>query len=118
MSKTTVEQVRAALDRVVDPCSIATGVPITLADMGLVEGVAVDGREARIRLRVTSPFCMQIGNMQERIVQVVEEVPGIDDVRLDVDDGTEWLPSMMAPEAQRRLRAVRPLEAAMPRGKA
>jgi metal-sulfur cluster biosynthetic enzyme len=106
-----VDEVRQALTRVVDPCSIATGVPLTLADMGLVENVTVTAREARIRLRVTSPFCMQIGNMQERIVEVVGEVPGIDTVHLDVDDGTSWLPSMMAPDAQRRLRAVRPLPA-------
>jgi metal-sulfur cluster biosynthetic enzyme len=112
MSEALVQRVRRALDRVVDPCSIATGVPITLADMGLVEAVAVNGVEARIRLRVTSPFCMQIGNMQERIVQVVGEVPGIDAVHLDVDDGTTWVPSMMAPQAQRRLRAVRPLSSA------
>jgi metal-sulfur cluster biosynthetic enzyme len=110
MSDDAVERVRRALDRVVDPCSIATGVPITLADMGLVENVAVVGAEARIRLRVTSPFCMHIGNMHERIVEVVGEVPGIEAVHLDVDDGTTWLPDMMAPAARRQLRAVRPLE--------
>ena len=109
MSDALVPRVYEALGRVVDPCSIATGVPITLADMGLVEGVVVDGREVHVRLRVTSPFCMQIGIMQERIREVLRDVYGIDAVHLEVDDGTAWLPSMMAPDAQRRLRAVRPL---------
>lgn len=109
MSAEIVEQVHRALDRVVDPCSIATGVPITLADMGLVEDVAVTGGRAHIRLRVTSPFCMHIGNIHERILDVVGEVPGVDAVDLDIDDGMTWLPSMMAPESQRRLRAIRPL---------
>ena len=112
MSDALVAQVRRALERVVDPCSIATGVPITLGDMGLVEDVAVSEGRARIRLRVTSPFCMHIGNIQKRVRDVVGEVPGVDDVQLDVDDGMTWLPSMMAPEAQRRLRAVRPLPTA------
>ena len=84
-------------------------VPITLADMGLVEDVAVDGGRARIRLRVTSPFCMQIGNIQERVLDVVGEVLDVDDVDLEIDDGMAWMPSMMAPESRRRLRAVRPL---------
>jgi len=109
MSDALVQRVHEALGRVVDPCSIATGVPITLADMGLLETVAVDGREVHIRLRVTSPFCMQIGIMQERIRAVLRDVRGIDAVHLEVDDGTTWLPSMMAPDAQRRLRAVRPI---------
>jgi metal-sulfur cluster biosynthetic enzyme len=109
VSRVLVEQVHRALERVVDPCSIATGVPITLADMGLIEDVAVTDGRAHIRLRVTSPFCMHIGNMHERILDVVGEVPGVDGVDLDVDDGMTWLPSMMAPESQRRLRAVRPL---------
>jgi metal-sulfur cluster biosynthetic enzyme len=112
VSTTLIEQVHRALERVVDPCSIATGVPITLAEMGLVEDVTVTADQARIRLRVTSPFCMHIGNMHERIRDVVAEVPGIEAVHVDVDDGMTWLPSMMAPEAQQRLRAVRPLPAA------
>jgi metal-sulfur cluster biosynthetic enzyme len=109
VSAALVDEVHRALERVVDPCSIATGVPITLADMGLVEDVAVTGGRAQIRLRVTSPFCMHIGNIQERILHVVGEVPGVDDVDLEIDDGMNWLPSMMAPESQRRLRAIRPL---------
>jgi len=109
MSDVLVQRVHEALARVVDPCSIATGVPITIAAMGLVEGVDVAGHEVHVRLRVTSPFCMQIGIMQERIEEVLGDVDGIDAVHLEVDDGTAWLPSMMAPEAQQRLRALRPL---------
>jgi metal-sulfur cluster biosynthetic enzyme len=106
----TEAAVRRALDRVVDPCSIATGVPITLAEMGLIAGVEISGPVATVQLRVTSPFCMHIGNMQERIAAVVGDVDGIDEVRIDIDDGMEWLPTMMAPEASARLRRVRPLD--------
>jgi metal-sulfur cluster biosynthetic enzyme len=102
--------VRAALERVVDPCSIATGVPITLPEMGLVAGVEVEAGAATVHLRVTSPFCMHIGNMQERIIEVVREVPGVEEVEVVVDDGNEWLPSMMSERAQAQLRRVRPLD--------
>lgn len=102
--------VQAALERVVDPCSIATGVPITLPAMGLVAGVELEDGIAIVHLRVTSPFCMHIGNMQERIIEVVKEVPGVDSVEVAVDDGNEWLPSMMSEEARAELRRVRPLE--------
>ena len=43
------DQVTEALRRVVDPCSIATGVPINLVDMGIVRGIQIDGTECHIR---------------------------------------------------------------------
>ena len=39
--------VEAALARVVDPCSIATGCPISLPVMGPVREVAIDGRRSQ-----------------------------------------------------------------------
>jgi metal-sulfur cluster biosynthetic enzyme len=112
------QEVRKALDRVVDPCSIVTGVPITLGDMGLIAGVEVERGEAVVHLRVTSPFCMHIGNMQERIIAVVGEVDGIREVRVEVDDGMEWLPTMIAPHVTRRLREVRPFDDDVEKGPA
>jgi metal-sulfur cluster biosynthetic enzyme len=105
---TATERVRAALDRVVDPCSIATGVPISLPDMGLVKDVRAEGDEVVVQLRLTSPFCFQIGLILERIEELT---CGVGTVRVEVDHGDEWLPDMMAAHARRRLRAVRPLEA-------
>lgn len=109
-------ELRRALDRVVDPCSIATGVPITLTEMGLVAGLEVSAGRATVHLRVTSPFCMHIGNMQERIIEVLGEVDGMQEVRVEVDDGMEWLPTMMSDEARLRLREVRPLDESGSRG--
>ena len=56
---TTVEEVVASLREIVDPCSAATGVPVSIVDMGLVRHVEIDGDEVRVELRLTSPLCHQ-----------------------------------------------------------
>ena len=56
---TTVEAVHAALEGIVDPCSAATGVPLSILDMGLLRGVKIVGDEVLVDLRLTSPLCHQ-----------------------------------------------------------
>jgi metal-sulfur cluster biosynthetic enzyme len=106
---TGVAQVREALRRVADPCAIATGVPVDIVDMGLVQGIDVRGHTVTVTLRLTSPFCMQIGLISEQIQKVVRRLDGVADVCVDVDHLAEWMPEMMNPAAQRRLRRLRPL---------
>ncbi len=110
----TVDAVRHALRRVIDPCSIATGVPIPIEDMGLVKEIRESDGEVVVELRVTSPFCMQIGNMRSRIDEVTRDLPGVESVAVEVDDGNEWLPDMMRPAVRQRLRQVRPLSGPAP----
>ncbi|MGW6898949.1 metal-sulfur cluster assembly factor [Streptomyces sp. NPDC054919] len=103
------DEVRAALRTVVDPCSIATGVPINLVDMGLINAISVQGRDVAVTLQLTSPFCMQIGLMNERMEEALGRIPGIGKIRIEVDHGAEWVPEMMAETSRAALRRVRPL---------
>ena len=112
MSEIRLDPLRAALRRVVDPCSIATGVPIDLLDMGLVKDLRLEGGVARVELLVTSPLCMQIGLITGQIKDVLAGVDGVDSVEVTVDARAEWWPDMMAAPARERLRARRPLRSA------
>jgi len=105
----SLDALRDALRRVVDPCSIATGVPVDLLDMGLVKDLRLDGGTARVELIVTSPLCLQIGLIADRVREVLAEVDGVGSVEVTVDARAEWWPGMMAASARQRLRAVRPL---------
>jgi metal-sulfur cluster biosynthetic enzyme len=104
-----LDLLRAALRRVVDPCSIATGVQVDLLDMGLVKDLRFDGGTARVELIVTSPLCTQVGLIIDRVHEVLEGVDGVGSVEVTVDARAEWWPGMMAASARERLRAVRPL---------
>jgi metal-sulfur cluster biosynthetic enzyme len=106
-----VEDVRQALRTVADPCAIATGVPVDIVAMGLVDDIAVAGADVTIVLRLTSPFCLQVGLLSEQIGVAVRRIPGVNGARVEINHGAEWLPEMMEPGARMALRRARPLPA-------
>jgi len=109
------DQITEALRSVVDPCSIATGVPIDLVDMGIVRGIKIDGSHVEIQLRFTSPVCLQAMNITSAIEDAVMAIEGVEQVTCDTRSGAwEWKPEMMAPSAQARLRRLRPMPQAGP----
>ena len=109
------DQITEALRSVVDPCSIATGVPIDLIDMGIVRGIKIDGTHVEIQLRFTSPVCLQAMNITSAIEDAVMAIDGVEQVACDTRSGAwEWKPEMMAPSAQARLRRLRPMPQARP----
>ena len=104
------DQVTEALRSVVDPCSIATGAPIDLVDMGIVRGIEIDQTHVEIQLRLTSPVCWQATNITSAIEDAVMAIDGVEQVTCDTRSGAwEWTPDMMAPSAQARLRRLRPM---------
>jgi metal-sulfur cluster biosynthetic enzyme len=104
------DQVTEALKNVVDPCSIATGVPINLVDMGIVRGISIDKAHVEVQLRFTSPVCLQAMNITSAIEDAVMAIDGVEQVTCDTRSGAwEWKPEMMAPSAQARLRRLRPM---------
>lgn len=102
-----VEAVREVLGTVVDPCSIATGVPISLLDMGIVKDVQPDGTRVHVSFQLTSPACMQVNLIAEELHRRCLE-RGIQ-VRAEFDPFSEWMPDMMADSARQALRRLRPL---------
>jgi metal-sulfur cluster biosynthetic enzyme len=106
----TAAPVTRALGSVVDPCSVATGVPMSLLEMGLVEAVRLDEDGVlRVALRLTSPVCWQAAGMMAAIEAAAAGAPGVRAVACSRDDGMSWLPEEIDPAARARLRALRPL---------
>ena len=103
-------QVRDALARIVDPCSIATGVPLTLFEMGMVEDIAIEDGRVTVTLVLTSPVCWQAGNIMAAVETSIGGLPGVASVACTVNHNAEWLPEQMEPGARRRLRAARPVQ--------
>lgn len=97
---------REALRAVVDPCSIATGAPIDIVDMGLVRSARIRDDVGVVSLRLTHPFCMQAANIADGVRDAIRGL-GLEAV-VEIDQADEWWPTMMAPEARERLRRIRP----------
>lgn len=105
------ELVHNALRNVVDPCSIATGVPIDIVDMGIVRDVHVSADCILVVLRLTNPFCFQAALICEAILNSLGQVTG-KRIEVEVDPTDDWSPEMIAPSARARLRSLRPLRLA------
>jgi metal-sulfur cluster biosynthetic enzyme len=102
-------QVRECLHQVKDPCSVATGYPLHLEEMGLVKAIEVDeeGAKVLVDLRLTSPTCVMVGYFVNEIRRLVTEaIPEIEHVEVTFDHGFDWTPDMMSEEI-RRARAQR-----------
>jgi metal-sulfur cluster biosynthetic enzyme len=88
--------IRAALARVMDPCSVAAGRPLSLLAMGLVPGWALDGRVLTIRFAVTFAGCTMAPHFIEAATALLLEIDGIDRVDARVDTGFVWSPELAA----------------------
>lgn len=102
--------VEAVLRTIVDPCSIATGVPIDLVDMGLLMSVdAIDG-DVVVTLCLTSPTCWQAANIIAEVERKVSALPDVRRARCVIAQAAAWMPDMMSAAARQRLRQLRPIE--------
>lgn len=96
----TAEQVIAALREVLDP-----EYPVSVVDLGLIRGVAVQGGEVRVRLTFTSMGCPCMEMIQDDIVARLGRLPGVDRVTLEVV-WEPWTRAHISEEGWRRLRGV------------
>ena len=93
----------AELDEIKDPCSVASGVPMGLAELGLIDTVDISpSGDVAIRLRLTSPFCHMIGFFKTEVHRRVMGMPGVTSVSLSADNGLDWSPDRISASAQAR----------------
>ena len=97
---------RAILNEIIDPCSAARGVPIGLADMGMVRAVEVvsddDGFGIEATLRITSPGCMLAMDFEQQARLMFADA-GATWVRIHWDTTFDWTHNDIAGPARERL---------------
>lgn len=107
----TEAQVRAALDAVVDPCSVVAGAPAGIVQMGLVRALELADGEAgatiRVRIGVTEPGCLMGASFAAQARTQLERLDGVARVEIEFDHANDWMPSDMDGDYHRRLDAVR-----------
>ena len=106
----------ACLEKIVDPCSVASGVPAGLVSMGLVGPVQVEdapsGAKVHVTLYITEPGCL-MGSLFERTARrALKELPGIAEAEVAMDYTHVWGPEQMKPSYREHLANVRACRAA------
>jgi metal-sulfur cluster biosynthetic enzyme len=79
--------------------------PISVVDMGLIRGVSVDGRTARVRLTYTSMGCPCKEMIADDVRDALLAVEGIE--RVEVEEVYEpWTHRDLTPRARRTMREL------------
>jgi metal-sulfur cluster biosynthetic enzyme len=84
------ERIEAELDRIKDPCSVASGRPAGLVEMGLVLGWEIEGRTLSVTFCVTFPGCTMAPHFTEAAREALAGFPEFDRVEVCVDTDHVW----------------------------
>jgi metal-sulfur cluster biosynthetic enzyme len=107
----TAAEVRAQLNAIIDPCSLAAGAPAGLDEMGLVRGVEVEatpgGAVIRVRIGLTEPGCMIGASFITRAHERLEPLPGVASVEVTLEHDCDWTPADLDPSYAQKLQTVR-----------
>src|SRR6056297_3104510 len=108
-------QIKTELGEVLDPCSCMSDHPISILDLGLVESIAVDGRDVEVTLLLTSQRCTYFLDINDEVRERVESLDEVDSCEVYQDtSGQIWTNDRMATEerAARRKRFHDQMDAA------
>ncbi|QSQ21343.1 DUF59 domain-containing protein [Pyxidicoccus parkwayensis] len=103
----TEAEVRSRIQDIPDPCSCATGVPLGIGEMGLIQSVACTEGRVTVRLHITSPMCMMAAYFMREIEQRLVGQEGVASVHVEFDRELQWTPQDIHPDARERLAAKR-----------
>ena len=98
LDETLAEMVHERLQQVVDPCSAASVLAMSIVELGLIRDVELVGGALLVRLRLTSPSCMMVAYIGREVTSRLADLPGVARVEVCPDEGLDWEPAFMDPE--------------------
>lgn len=104
------DEVMAALRRCYDPC--CKDKQVSVVDMGLVEGVQIDGPQVAVEIILTSGWCPFSMHMLTMIEEEVGAIDGVAGVEVTITWDTVWSPERLSEAARAKLRL--PMEKLLP----
>jgi len=94
----TEEKILEVLSEVYDP-----EIPIDIVNLGLIYGIDIDGGNVLISMTMTAPGCPASTQIAGESKLMVAELPGVDNVDIDIVWDPPWDPSKMSEEAQQSM---------------
>ena len=87
----TEEQVREAIQVVEDP-----EIGLSIMDLGLIYGTAIEDRHVTVTMTLTTPFCPAGPLITSQVESVVAALPDVDKVDVEITFSPPWDPRTMA----------------------
>ncbi|MBV9423110.1 MAG: DUF59 domain-containing protein [Solirubrobacterales bacterium] len=107
----TEQDVRCALNRIQDPCSLAAGAPAGIDELGLLSEISVhnlaEGAHVRVGIRLTDPVCMMGAAFLASARDLLAGLDGVASAEVWLDERSDWSPANMAPAYRARLEQIR-----------
>ncbi|MBZ4417530.1 metal-sulfur cluster assembly factor [Myxococcus sp. RHSTA-1-4] len=103
----TEQELRARIQDIPDPCSLATGVPLGIGEMGLIQSLECVEGKVTVRMHITSPMCIMAAYFMREIEQRLTGQEGVASVHVEFDQDLQWTPQDIHPDARERLAAKR-----------
>jgi FeS assembly SUF system protein len=75
-------------------------IPVDIADLGLIYSCRLEGSRVAIRMTLTAPACPVGDYLVTEVRRRVMEVPGVDDVSVELVFEPPWDRSMMSEAAK------------------
>jgi metal-sulfur cluster biosynthetic enzyme len=69
---------------------------LSVVDLGLIYGIAIDGRTVRITMTLTAPGCPLHDVMADWVRRAVLAVPGVQQVEVNLTFDPPWTPARIA----------------------
>lgn len=91
----TVDDVREALENVIDP-----ELGLDFVELGLVYDIAIEGTEVFITFTLTSPGCPIGPQVSEQMEEFAGDLPGITNVHTKMVFTPPWTPDLMSEDAK------------------
>jgi metal-sulfur cluster biosynthetic enzyme len=108
MSEPGHAEVMAAIDTVLDPCSVFNGTRLSLIELGMVERVTIeDGGRVHILLFLDDPTCMLFFEINRMLDEAVSALPGVTKVAVEIKADEIWTEDRMTTTGRTRLEAIR-----------
>ena len=95
----TLDALREQLTEIIDP-----EVGLNVVEMGLIYDLKVDDEgNVKVRMTLTTPGCPMHGSIAEGVQELLESLPGVGRVDVEVTFDPPWEPEMMSEDALRKL---------------
>ena len=91
-----LSQVKDALHKVYDPCSVTSQCPVSIIDMGMVTELKVVKEAVYVQLRPTNLGCTLVPSIMMDIEEKLSVVPGVSSVSISIDTESTWSPEEMS----------------------
>jgi metal-sulfur cluster biosynthetic enzyme len=100
--------VEAALETVLDPCSVYNGTRLSLPELGMIDRVEVgEHGDVVVGLFLDDPTCIFFFEITRMIKEAVAPLAGVASVDFEIKADEIWTEDRMRPVARERLEGIR-----------